>query len=133
MTTEHKIEQMIMLSLRPWNENGKTTSVTSLNDVHKKPIEDHSFVGICLFADNITSTAKTVAFTSEIQQAAMNSDTGIPMLISADQESGSIYRIGTSTHTSGNMSLGAMGDPKLVRKMGEETYRSASYLLMFMR
>lgn len=91
-----------MLSLRPWNENGKTTGVTSLNDVHKKLIEDHSFVGICLFADNITSTAKTVAFTSEIQQAAMNSDTGIPMLISADQESGSIYRIGTSTHTSGN-------------------------------
>ncbi|MBQ1340243.1 MAG: beta-hexosaminidase, partial [Ruminococcus sp.] len=113
MTTEQKIEQMIMLSLRPWNENGKNTHVTSLNDVHKKLIEEHNFVGICLFADNITSTTQTVALTSEIQQAAMNSDTGIPMLISADQEGGSIYRLGTGTPTSGNMALGATGDPSL--------------------
>ena len=113
MTIEQKIEQMIMITFRPWTESGEAVSVTSLNAVQKKLIEEHNFNGVCLFADNIRSTAQTISLTSEIQQAAMNSDIGIPMLISADQEGGSIYRLGTGTPTSGNMSLGATRDPSL--------------------
>ena len=110
-TTEQKIEQMIMITLRPWNGSGETVHVTSLNDAQRKLIEDHNFNGVCLFADNIQNTAQTIGLTTEIQKAAMNSECGIPMLISADQEGGRIYRLGTGTPTSGNMALGASNDP----------------------
>lgn len=57
-----------------------------------------------------------MALPTEIQQAALNSDCGIPMLISADQEGGSIYRLTTGTPTCGNMALGATNDPFLAEE-----------------
>ena len=114
MTTEEKIEQMIMITLRPWSDGSdESTSVTSLNDELTQFIQAHNFAGIALFADNIQTTAQSVALTTEIQQAALNSKCSIPMLISADQEGGSIYRLGTGTPTCGNMALGATDDPSL--------------------
>ena len=114
MTTKQKIEQMIMLTLRPWTDSsGESLSVTSLNPELKQFIEKHNFAGVCLYANNIRTTAQSVALTSEIQQAALKSECGIPMLISADQEGGNIYRLGTGTPTCGNMALGAANDPTL--------------------
>lgn len=114
MSTEQKIEQMMMITLRPWSDrNEEAVSVTALNDEQKRFIEDHNFGGVCLFADNIQSTAQTVTLTNSIQQAALNSECGIPMLISADQEGGIIYRLSTGTPTCGNMALGATGDTRL--------------------
>ena len=114
MTTEQKIEQMMMITFRPWSDgNDEGVSVTALNDEQKRFIVEHNFGGVCLFADNIQSTAQTVALTDEIQQAALGSACGIPMLISADQEGGIIYRLSTGTPTCGNMALGAADDPEL--------------------
>ena len=113
MDTREKIEQMLMISLRPWNAEGENESVTSLNDDLTYFIESHNFGGVCLFADNVQTTAQTVELTNQIQQAAKNSYCGIPMLISADQEGGLIYRLGTGTPTCGNMALGATDDPEL--------------------
>ena len=113
MTTEQKLEQMMMITLRSWSEGGETVNTTSLNDAQKKLIEEHNFGGICLFASNIQSTEQTIGLTDEIQQAAMKSECGIPMLISADQEGGIIYRLGTGTPTSGNMAIGATNDASL--------------------
>ena len=115
MTTKQKIEQMIMITLRPWTD-GETTNVTSLNNEQKEFIESHNFGGICLFANNIQGTSQCVKFTNEIQEAALNSECCIPMIIGADQEGGIIYRLGTGTPTSGNMSLGATNDPELAYK-----------------
>ncbi len=112
MTTKQKVEQMIMITFRPWEGQ----NVTALNELHRKLIEDHNFAGVCLFAANIQSVEQTVALTTEIQQAAMNSECGIPMLISADQEGGSIYRLTTGTPTCGNMALGATNDPSLAEE-----------------
>ena len=112
MTTKQKIEQMIMITFRPW----ENTSVTSLNSEQKQFIESHNFGGICLFADNIQSTSQCVGLTSQIQQASLNSDCGIPMIISTDQEGGIIYRLTTGTPTCGNMALGATGDPSLAEE-----------------
>lgn len=120
MTTEQKLEQMMMITLRPWLYDGSSyTNVTSLNDAQKKLIEDHNFGGICLYAQNIKDTEQTAAFTNELQQAAMNSKCKIPMLIGADQEGGSIYRLATGTPTCGSMALGAANDPKLAQKNAE--------------
>ncbi|MCR5142936.1 MAG: glycoside hydrolase family 3 C-terminal domain-containing protein [Ruminococcus sp.] len=116
MSTEQKIEQMMMITLRPWTSGGDYQNVVSLNDEQRRLIEDHNFAGVCLFAPNIQSVEQTVAFTTEIQQAAMNSECGIPMLIAADQEGGSIYRLTTGTPTCGNMALGATHDPSLAEE-----------------
>lgn len=115
MTTEQKIEQMIAITLRPWSdgtEGSEKTNVTSLNETQRAFIERHNFGGIVLFAPNIQGIEQCVAFTDEIQQAALNSECSIPMLIAADQEGGKIYRLQTGTPTSGNMALGAAGDPQ---------------------
>ena len=100
MTTEQKIEQMTMITLRPWSDENDDSfvNVTSLNDKQRKLIEDHNFAGVCLYAQNIQNTAQTIKLTSEIQQAALNSDCAIPMLISADQEGGIIYRLSTGNN-----------------------------------
>ena len=116
MTTEQKIEQMIMITLRQWTDGESSGNVTALNDEQRQFIKDHNFAGVCLFADNIQSVEQTVALTTDIQQAAMNSECGIPMLISADQEGGSIYRLTTGTPTCGNMALGATQDPTLAEE-----------------
>ena len=113
MDTREKVEQMIMITLRPWNAEGENESVTSLNDDLTYFIESHNFGGVCLYADNVQTTAQTVELTNQIQQAAKNSYCGIPMLISADQEGGRIFRLGTGTPTCGNMALGATNDPEL--------------------
>lgn len=114
MTTEQKIEQMTMITLRPWSDENDDSlvNVTSLNDKQRKLIEDHNFAGVCLYAQNIQNTAQTIKLTSEIQQAALNSDCAIPMLISADQEGGIIYRLSTGTPTCGNMAIGATRSPQ---------------------
>ena len=114
MTTEQKIEQMTMITLRPWSDENDDSfvNVTSLNDKQRKLIEDHNFAGVCLYAQNIQNTAQTIKLTSEIQQAALNSDCAIPMLISADQEGGIIYRLSTGTPTCGNMAIGATRNPQ---------------------
>lgn len=116
MSTEQKIEQMIMITLRPWATDGGYQNVTSLNEQQRSLIKDHNFAGVCLFAANIQSVEQTVALTTEIQQAALDSECGIPMLISADQEGGSIYRLTTGTPTCGNMALGATNDPDLAEE-----------------
>lgn len=114
MTTEQKIEQMTMITLRPWSDENDDSfvNVTSLNDKQRKLIEGHNFAGVCLYAQNIQNTAQTIKLTSEIQQAALNSDCAIPMLISADQEGGIIYRLSTGTPTCGNMAIGATRNPQ---------------------
>ena len=115
MTTEQKVEQMMMITLRPWSdgaEGSESVNVTTLNEEQKAFIERHNFAGVCLFAPNIHDTAQCVELTDEIQQAALKSECGIPMLIAADQEGGKIYRLQTGTPTCGNMALGAASDPQ---------------------
>ncbi|SDB19097.1 beta-N-acetylhexosaminidase [Ruminococcaceae bacterium FB2012] len=115
MTLEQKIEQMIMITVRTWSENndGNYKNVASLTEEHMEFIKNHNFAGVCLFAPNVQNVDQTIALTTEIQQAALDSECGIPMLISADQEGGNIYRLGTGTPTCGNMALGASRDPEL--------------------
>ncbi len=115
MTLEQKIAQMIMISLRSWEDKSDPAAgsvpTTELNDTQKEFLSKYDFGGICLFAQNIAGTEQTVRLTAQIQQAALASEAGIPMFISADQEGGSITRLGTGTITPGNMALGAIGDP----------------------
>ena len=125
MTLEQKIAQMIMISLRTWEDKSDpdagSVPTKELNDTQKKFLTKYDFGGVCLFGQNIAGTEQTVRLTAQIQQAALASETGIPMLISADQEGGYITRLGTGTITPGNMALGAVGDP-------DDVYTSAEIM-----
>ena len=116
MTTKQKVEQMIAITLRPWTGGEKQDNLTSLNPELTKLIREHNFSGVTLFAPNIESAEQCAELTDQIQQAALSSECGIPMLICADQEGGSIYRIATGTLTCGNMANGAAGDPALAEE-----------------
>lgn len=109
MTTEQKISQMIMPSLRYYaDENGEKKPLTALNGVMGDLIRKHQFAGVILFAMNTTSTEQTLRLTDEIQKANNSSDFG-QLFIAVDQEGGRVTRLASGTQFAGNMALGAAG------------------------
>lgn len=106
MSTEEKAAQLIHMAVRTWNGENLTEMNEEVADLFKK----YEFGGICLFAENITTdNAKTIRLTQALQAAA-TTDGRIPLMISADQEGGYIYRLQNGTVTPGNMALAATGD-----------------------
>ena len=101
MTLEEKIGQMIMPAMRKWN--GK--NVTVLNAELSEAIRKYKFGGIILFAENTPETEQTVRLIDQMQQAA-----SYPLLISIDQEGGTVTRLGQGTNFGGNMALTATGN-----------------------
>ncbi len=123
MTLEQKIAQMISISLRYWSDtpvtDGKAAeqiNTIALNDKQKALLTQYDFGGITLFGTNTLGTEQTLRLNTGIQEAALASKNGIPMLISVDQEGGHITRLATGTKTCGNMALGATGDELAVRE-----------------
>lgn len=104
MPLRDKITQMMMVDFRQWGSDGEDFTV--MNDEVRKIMEDYRFGGVIYFANNIKTTEETFKLTQAFQQAATKNG-GIPLFISADQEGGSVYRLGTGTALPGNMALGA--------------------------
>ena len=107
MSLRDKVTQMMMVDFRKWGATVDTaTDFTVMNDEVRKIVEDYNFGSVIYFANNIKTTEETFALTQEMQAAATK-DGGIPLLIAADQEGGSVYRLGSGTALPGNMALGA--------------------------
>lgn len=122
MTLRQKITQMLMVDFRYWDED-TTDSVekqpfTKMNTQVQKIVEDYDFGAIIYFAQNIQTTEDTFQLSMDLQKAATK-DNGIPLLISADQEGGSVYRLGSGTALPGNMALGATGNSEYARNTGQ--------------
>lgn len=122
MTLRQKITQMLMVDFRYWDED-TTDSVekqpfTKMNSQVQKIVEDYDFGAIIYFAQNIQTTEDTFQLSMDLQKAATK-DNGIPLLISADQEGGSVYRLGSGTALPGNMALGATGNSEYARNAGQ--------------
>ena len=107
MSLRDKVTQMMMVDFRKWGATAASaTDFTVMNDQVRKVIEDYNFGSIILFSNNIKTTDGTFALLQEMQAAATK-DGGIALLISADQEGGNVYRLGSGTALPGNMALGA--------------------------
>lgn len=107
MSLRDKVTQMLMVDFRQWGSTSSSaTDFTVMNDEVRKVIEDYNFGGIILFASNVKETEQSFKLTQAMQMAATRNG-GIPLLISADQEGGSVYRLGSGTALPGNMALGA--------------------------
>ncbi|MBR5293213.1 MAG: hypothetical protein IKU31_00420, partial [Oscillospiraceae bacterium] len=106
MSLKDKVTQMMMVDFRKWGATvDAATDFTVMNDEVRKIVEDYNFGSVIYFANNIKTTEETFALTQEMQAAATK-DGGIPLLIAADQEGGSVYRLGSGTALPGNMALG---------------------------
>lgn len=107
MSLRDKVTQMMMVDFRMWgNTSSSATDFTVMNSEVSSIIEEYNFGAIILFANNIKETEQSFNLVTEMQAAAIK-DGGIPMIISADQEGGSVYRLGSGTALPGNMALGA--------------------------
>ena len=67
MTTEQKVEQMMIITLRQWSDGETFEKSYKFNDEQIRFIQRHNFGGICLFASNVHDTKQTVELTSDIQ------------------------------------------------------------------
>lgn len=114
MTLEEKIAQMLVPAFQTWGGS----DLTELPGPVAAAIRDLGFGGVILFASNIRGTAQTAALLADMQEAALASKSGVPLLTCVDQEGGYIYRLSTGTEGCGNMALGAAGDPALARETG---------------
>ena len=107
MSLRDKVTQMLMVDFRRWGENGANpTDFTVMNEEVQKIIEDYNFGSIILFSNNIQETEQSFNLVYAMQEAATG-DGGIALLIAADQEGGTVYRLGSGTALPGNMALGA--------------------------
>lgn len=122
MTLRQKITQMLMVDFRYWDENlsdsTAATGFTVMNSQVSEIVEEYDFGAIIYFAQNLVGTEQSFNLTMAMQTAATN-DGGIPMIISADQEGGSVYRLATGTALPGNMALGAASDTDYAKSAGE--------------
>lgn len=124
---KHAIGQKLMIDLRYFdnedlsatasnklvgykNQSDERVGVTKLPNELSTLLCDLNIGGVILFAENCESKAQIKAFTQAIQQCALGSETGLPALISIDQEGGRVTRLPKDKWPSfsGNMALGAV-------------------------
>ena len=122
MTTEEKIAQLMIVSLR--SDAVNTDTVKELDENYAKLLKKYDFGGIIQFFGNIQDAAQTVKLIRDSQAATLQSAHAIPMFVCVDQEGGRVNRVGFGTTGSGNMALAATGSTALTeesaRILGEE-------------
>ncbi len=114
MTTEEKITQMLMIAPRYFDGVG----VTQLNEPLKALFGRYTFGGAILFSQNSVNAEQMYCLTDSLQQANAKADKP-QLLISIDQEGGSVSRLATGTLLTGNMALGAIGRKSAALRSGE--------------
>lgn len=116
MTTEDKICQMLVLNF------GAATDSSGhqvLSGAARQELERHCFGGVLFDAQSTADNEDTVRLVDSIQTANASGGAFRPQLLfAADQEGGSITRIGHGTQTPGNMALGAINDDAAARSVG---------------
>ena len=126
MTLEEKVGQMMVVSFRVWKEvpvekvedaeEPEAVDITELNDEIRACLRDYHFGGTVLFAQNCHDVEQVLRLVADIQ-TENRAGGGLPLLVAADQEGGSVARLGFGTTGPGNMALVATGDPENARKM----------------
>ena len=133
MTLEEKVGQMMLVSFRVWKEvpaegventeEPEAVNITELNDEIRACLRDYHFGGTLLFAENCRDAEQVVRLVADLQ-AVNQAGGGLPLLVAADQEGGTVSRLGFGTTGVGNMALAATSDPENARSMaaihGEE-------------
>ncbi|MBQ9415596.1 MAG: hypothetical protein IJU20_02000 [Clostridia bacterium] len=116
MTTEQKVAQLIMPAFRQYTDSqGKRQDVVRMYPEMERILSSYPFAGVMLFAMNLKTTRAGVELVRAIRACSAKCPDLPGLLLAADQEGGSVTRLGQGTQTPGNMALGAGGDPVLTR------------------
>lgn len=122
MSLEQKIGQLFVAvgygsrADQPHKSNTETTGVDTIAEI----ISTHHVGGLIYFAwsDNLENPEQVATLCNDAQDAALTSG-GIPLVISADEERGVVYRLpAPATPLPGQMALGATGSKAHARKAG---------------
>ena len=116
MTLDEKSGQLISVGINARFLNQESDEFKEL----RRQVEQNHVGGIILFRSPIYESVHLV---NRMQQLAR-----LPLLISADLESGSGMRFDDATYLPWNMALGATGNPEYARRQGELTAREARAL-----
>jgi beta-N-acetylhexosaminidase len=87
--------------------------------------------GVCYFtwSGNVVAPAQVATLSNGLQRSAVDSGAGLPLLVSTDQEQGTIVRIGPpATQFPGNMALGAARRVEAARRAAAITGRELAAL-----
>ncbi|MGP4111540.1 glycoside hydrolase family 3 protein [Streptomyces sp. 4N509B] len=118
MTLEEKVGQLFVTYV-----NGETADTTRPEDVAanqerlgvdngQQAVERYHLGGVIYFtwSDNLADPAQVAGLSNGLQRASLAQSPGVPLLITTDQEHGSIVRLGEpATLLPGSMALGASG------------------------
>ncbi len=117
MTTEEKIEQMIMPAFRySTDSEGNQTNVTEITEDIADTLKRHGYAGVILFAQNTPTNEGTIRLVDALQKANSVSDRP-QLLITTDQEGGNVTRFTQGTMMMGNMALGAANDIDVTKEV----------------
>ncbi|MGO2719225.1 glycoside hydrolase family 3 protein [Brachybacterium tyrofermentans] len=101
----------------PHGSNTSTTGVDTIAEI----VRTHHVGGLIYFtwSDNLQDIEQIATLSNDVQAAALDSG-GIPLIISADEERGVVYRLpAPATPLPGEMALGATGSRAHARKAGD--------------
>ena len=110
MTTQEKLTQMMVMSLRKFGDKSVTVLPEELSEYFQK----QTFGGYIFFAENHTDTEQTMRLINDLRQA---DGKGIQPLMTIDQEGGAVTRLAEGVEGPGNMALSATGDPADITTM----------------
>lgn len=111
MSTEDKISQMLMPQFRYWTDaEGNKSGLTEINDDVAASIKKHPYAGVIFFTQNTVENSAATRLSDAMQKANAEVAGRPQLIISIDQEGGSITRLKQGTITPGNMALGAADD-----------------------
>ncbi len=91
---------------------------TTITDELKTLIEQYHIGGIIYFSRNIKNPKQVAELSYSIQSLSSNSGHGLPVIISTDQEGGSVARLRDGVIFPGNMGLGAINSDSIVYEVG---------------
>lgn len=116
MSDEEKVGQLIHIGINARYLNRESAEFRRL----EREIKVNKVGGVIVFAGPVYETVHLV---NRMQQAAK-----VPLLISADFETGAGMRMDDTVNFPWNMAVAASGDPELARRMGVITGREARAL-----
>lgn len=119
LSLEEKIGQLLLVDFRKWEtaDASEVSDLEEMNDEVAAIVGDYHLGNIILFGENLKDTKKATELVYAMQGAAISSG-NLPLLIGADQEGGSVTRLGQGTCMPGNMAIGATGNPEYAYENG---------------
>ncbi len=126
MSLEQKVGQLFFVRIE-WLAN-ENTGVKVLSDSAASALRKYGVGGIVLFKENIDTPEQLSSLTKALQEAS-----GIPLLISADEEGGKVLRVGSNPNFDvaeipSMEEIGATNDPENAADVGKTL---AEYLLRY--